>query len=521
LRVERVREREDAADHVRASALDDVLKELLQQVADIIEVDTTVLLLLGSDGRTLATDRDGRLEHELAAGLRIPVRHSGGNGAFADITSADGLDPLLRAGGVESVLAVPLLLDETVVGLLVAGTFEPRPFTEAEARLLQLFADRAVLEVCDGGALGEHRRAWTLQRSVLSEPLPEIPGLALAARYLPARPSAGIGGGWYDVLPLRDGRVGLAVGDVSSRGEHAARLAGELRDAMRAYAVDGETPAQVASRMWHFLDALESGEMATLLYAVYDPAPGTVRIYSAAHPAPLFVGEDGSVRIAPVNPAAPLGAGGPPRDEETEATLAAGDTMLLYTEGLAERSGDRLAERRARIVREARRDVNDPNALCSRLIANLLGGRRPEDDVALLALQAVPAGSDTLHRVVPASAEQLAPLRRLLRRWLAAHGADEHETSAITLAVQEAAANAVEHAYGLDDASFDVDATSADKEISITVRDAGHWRPPRGENRGRGLDLMRALVDEVDVHPGADGTTVLLRRRLGVPRGRR
>jgi anti-sigma regulatory factor (Ser/Thr protein kinase) len=192
--------------------------------------------------------------------------------------------------------------------------------------------------------------------------------------------------------------------------------------------------------------------------------------------------------------------------------------MLLYTEGLAERPGERLGERHARIAAEAARDVNDPSALCSRLIASLLGGRRPEDDVALLALQAAHPPGDHLHRVVPAVARELAPLRRLLRRWLIARGADEREIAAITLAVQEACANAVEHAYGLQDDTFELKAVHNGPQIAITIRDRGNWRPPRGENRGRGLGLMRALVDEVDVAADAAGTTVRLSSTVGGPK---
>jgi len=213
-------------------------------------------------------------------------------------------------------------------------------FSEDDARLLQLLADRAALEIEDGGLLEEHRRAWALQRSQLPQQLPEIPGVALAARYLPARATAGIGGGWYDAFVLRDGRVALAVGDVASRGERAALLTAELRNALRAYAVDGDPPAAVASRMWQFLEALERGEMATFLYALYDPAGGHVRYYSAGHPGPVFVAAGGRVTFGPVAPAAPLGVGGPPRDQENEAELMPGTTMLLYTEALAERPGD-------------------------------------------------------------------------------------------------------------------------------------------------------------------------------------
>src|SRR5439155_475575 len=135
------------------------------------------------------------------------------------------------------------------------------------------------------------------------------------------------------------------------------------------------------------------------------------------------------------------------------ADLPAGTTMVLYTDGLAERPGERLASRRARIA-EAAAGAPDPESVCSRLLARLLDGGRPDDDVVLLAVQAMPAPEDALLCTVPALAEELLPLRRQLRRWLAARGANEREIAAITLATQEACANAVEHAYGLADATF-------------------------------------------------------------------
>jgi anti-sigma regulatory factor (Ser/Thr protein kinase)/GAF domain-containing protein len=502
-----------------ARHLDDLLREILEQIADIVEVDTALIMLLGSDGRTLAAGSAAGLEEEIARRLRMPIgRPLGGGGrralAVEDVTAADGLDPLLREHGIHSLLAVPLVIDERFVGLLLVGTLTTRSFTEQDARLLQVLADRAALEIEDGGLLEEHRRAWALQRSQLPQRMPDIPGVALAARYLPARATAGVGGGWYDAFVLRDGRVALAVGDVAGRGERAAVITAELRNALRAYALDGDPPAAVASRMWQFLATHERGEMATFLYALYDPAGGHVRYYSAGHPGPVFVAGDGTVSFGPVTAAAPLGVGGPPRDEENEAELTPGTTMLLYTEGLAERPGDRLAERRARLAHEAGMAPNDPQSLCGSLVHSLLGGRRPADDVALLAVQEVAVPEDVIRRTVPALAEALAPLRRYLRRWLAACGADEHETAAITLAVQEACANAVEHAYGLADDTFELEAIHHGPVVEITIRDRGHWRPPRGHDRGRGLALMRALVDDVEVRPDDDGTTVRLHRRL-------
>jgi serine phosphatase RsbU (regulator of sigma subunit)/anti-sigma regulatory factor (Ser/Thr protein kinase) len=499
--------------------LDGVLHDLLDQVADLAEVDTAVLVLTGGAGHTIASGPHGEMDDQIAATLRLPIQLSrldGSGQQTSDVTAAAGLDALLRADGIESTLAVPLSIDERFVGLLLVGSRTARSFSEREARVLQVLADRAALEVETGGLLERHRRGWTLQHSMLAHPLTNVPGIALASRYIPASSNAGSGGGWCDALVVGEGLVGLAVGDVALRGERAAVLAIELRNALRAYAIEDSSPAAVTRRMWHFLAALESGQMATFLYAVYDPVHALIRVASAGHGPPMLVGRDGAVRFPEIDPTAPLGVGGPPTARERDFRLEPGTTMVHYTDALAERPGERLAERRDRVARAAAgADGNEPSALCTHLIGTLLNGRRAPDDVALLAVQATAVLDDALHRVMPAVPEELPPLRRLLRRWLEGLGADDREIASITLAVQEAGANAVEHAYGMDDASFEVDAIHHGPAVDITITDHGRWRAPRGEDRGRGLDLMRALVDDVEVVRHEAGTVVHLRRTIG------
>ena len=157
--------------------------------------------------------------------------------------------------------------------------------------------------------------------------------------------------------------------------------------------------------------------------------------------------------------------------------------------------------------------TDDVERLCADAIERLLPGEA-EDDVALVAVRVPPLEND-LRTMWPASPEALASVRRLLRRWLVMHGATEDEVYEILVACQEACANAVEHAYGPGRAHFHVDADEHDAEIRITVRDEGRWRAPRGSHRGRGLPLMRSLMDSVDVDHSESGTVVVLGRTLG------
>ena len=141
-------------------------------------------------------------------------------------------------------------------------------------------------------------------------------------------------------------------------------------------------------------------------------------------------------------------------------------------------------------------------------------GAAADDDVAVLGarLELLP---EALQTTWPASAETLPAMRPLLRRWLARWGAAEDEIYDIIVAVQEAAANAVEHAYAPGAATYEVAGTCEDGVVSFVVRDHGRWRSPRGTHRGRGISMMRALMETVDVTQDEDGTRVVLRRTLG------
>ncbi|MEA2368545.1 MAG: hypothetical protein QOH38_1263, partial [Thermoleophilaceae bacterium] len=156
-----------------------------------------------------------------------------------------------------------------------------------------------------------------------------------------------------------------------------------------------------------------------------------------------------------------------------------------------------------------------PDELVERLLSALVPEGGGEDDVALLAVGLTPLGRDRVVLRLPAEPPVLASMRRTLRQWLGALGAEEIETYDVLVAVTEAAANAIEHAYGPIDAAFDVEVeVSDDGDVSVVVRDQGRWRPPRGHNRGRGTLLMQELMDHFEVTTSEEGTEVRMRRRL-------
>jgi PAS domain S-box-containing protein len=360
----------------------------------------------------------------------------------------------------------------------------------------------------------EHTIAETLQRSLLPERLPRIEGLEIAARYLPAGRGAAIGGDWYDALELPDGRVALVVGDVVGHGLRAAAVMGQLRNAFRAYGLAESSPAEVMRRVNRLVMTAEDEVMATVLYLVLDRESGELTFASAGHPPPLVLGDE-EVHFLEGGRAVPIGAVEPVLFREATATLPPGAALLLYTDGLVERRDEPLEQRLDALAEAAGGAEDGLEGLCDAVLAGVIGPESvPSDDVALLAVRPRPVAARSVRFTLPAEPESLAGLRRRLGRFLHAAGADDEETYEITLTICEAAGNAIEHAYGPGDATFDVEASLDADQLVATVSDRGNWRDRRGAHRGRGLNIIEGLMDDVEVSTEADGTVVRMKRRL-------
>jgi PAS domain S-box-containing protein len=360
----------------------------------------------------------------------------------------------------------------------------------------------------------EHRIAEMLQRSLLPERLPDIEGLELVPRYLPASAGAAIGGDWYDALERPDGRVALVVGDIVGHGLRAAAAMGQLRNAFRAYGLVEASPAEVVARINRLVTSGVEEAMATVLYLVLDRETGEVTFTSAGHPPPLLVAPDGA-RFLDGGRSVPVGAADTAVFREGTALIPPGSSLVLYTDGLVERRDVPLERRLDDLARVASPPERDLDRLCDRILTGVLGDRVPADDVALLAVRPKPVPLDRFNLSLPADPGSLVVLRRRLGRFLHATGASEAETYEVTLTVCEAAGNAIEHAYGPEDATFEVDAAFEGGELVATVRDSGSWRERRSEHRGRGLAIIKGLMDDVEVAAEDRGTVVRMRRRLG------
>jgi anti-sigma regulatory factor (Ser/Thr protein kinase) len=287
---------------------------------------------------------------------------------------------------------------------------------------------------------------------------------------------------------------------------------GELRSAARAYALDGHSPAQLLRRMDALMRTTGRTFMATCLCLRLDAAAGRLSYASAGHPPALLRRADGTVERLTGGLAAPLGFLSGRRGREAEVQLEAGDVLALYTDGLVERRGRSIDEGIDALADALSQAGPAPDA--TRLLERLDADHGLDDDVALLVAHALPVDERRLELTLDAAPTTLAPLRRALSRWLDANAVGAQAAYDILLAVNESATNAIEHAYGPGAARFSVAARRDGDAVEIVIRDSGRWRPARGEHRGRGLRVMRATMDSVDVRRDTTGSEITLRRSI-------
>jgi anti-sigma regulatory factor (Ser/Thr protein kinase) len=246
---------------------------------------------------------------------------------------------------------------------------------------------------------------------------------------------------------------------------------------------------------------------------VFDPASGELRYASAGHPPPLVRTPGGEVRFLDEGRGMPLAVGFHTASDGM-ARLEPGSMLLLYTDGLVERRDERLGAGLDRLEAAVTDGPADVDALLDHVLSVEVPSGRPADDVALLAMSPLGDRAAPIRIELPADRNSVSSARHAVARWLTGAGADDMELYELTVAIGDACANAVEHAYGPGEATFEVGAELVDGDVVIDVRDAGRWRLPRGSNRGRGLQLMDAFTDSLEIDKTDGGTHVRMRRRL-------
>ncbi|MFF3865291.1 SpoIIE family protein phosphatase [Micromonospora sp. NPDC001898] len=448
--------------------------------------------------------------------LQVAARHALGLAEAARVVvTATGARSEADGGGTaaaEPSIVLPLTgtAGEQLGELRVWGRGEDTTDT-AQAALTQLA--RLIGVRLENAQLyeAEHRIATTLQHSLLPRTLPRLPGAVLASRYLPGSADVEVGGDWYDVVELDDDELVLVIGDVVGKGVRAAAAMGQLRNALRAYVLEGYDPGKSLTRLNRLVGSTEQSSFATVVCLQFSPRTGRLRYASAGHPSPLLIqGDDvGFLHDRALGP--PVGAIPAASYRTVEDELPPGARLLLYTDGLIEDRQLGIDAALGQLRDDATRPVGHVADLVDAVIERVASQPR-RDDVAVLALEVTEPNRFALR--LPADPARLSVLRRRLEDFLVAHRVDEIDLFDLTVAVSEAAANAIEHPVEPAEPTIGVEVTIADRTVVATILDSGQWRESTGAGfRGRGLELIKALGD-LTVRRTPEGTEVTLRRRL-------
>ncbi|MFC9927681.1 SpoIIE family protein phosphatase [Streptomyces sp. NPDC127190] len=410
---------------------------------------------------------------------------------------------LVLAYGIHSLLTVPLRAGSLVLGVANFWRSEkPQPFDAEELALAEELVARAAVSIDNARRYTrEHSMAVTLQRSLLPRTLPDQGALEIAYRYLPAQ--SGVGGDWFDVLPLSGARVALVVGDVVGHGLHAAATMGRLRTAVHNFSALDLPPDELLVLLDELVGRIDQDENpadegalvtgATCLYAVYDPVSGRCSVARAGHPPPALVHPDGRVEYPEVPAGPPLGLGGLPF-ETADLELAEGSRLVLYTDGLVE-DRDRDIDIGLDLLRDAL--LRTPGASAEETCRTVLDRlpARPSDDVALIVARTRVLGADRVAEwQVPSDPAAVSEVRGSVTRQLAEWDLDELAFTT-ELVLSELVTNAIRYGRGPIGVRLLRDRTLI-CEVSDGSTTSPHLRYAASTDEGgRGLFLVAQLAD--------------------------
>ncbi|MFL6119519.1 SpoIIE family protein phosphatase [Actinophytocola sp.] len=390
---------------------------------------------------------------------------------------------------------------------------EPRPVTTEDQTLLAMLGGRLGQGLQRVHQIDQQRETvLALQRAILG-PAQLPPGFAV--RYQPATVPLKVGGDWYDTIELPDGRIAVVVGDCVGHSLAAATVMGQLRSAFRALLLQNPDPAGALTALDRFAAVLPGARCATVFCAVLNRETGELVYSSAGHPPAVLVGADGGTQLLEGGRSLMLGLRPERPRHDARIQVPARATLLLYTDGLVERRRRPLDDgitAAATAIHDGRGAVLDQ--LASRVMTTLAPAAGYEDDVALL-LYRHPAPLEVEFAARPT---EVTAIRNSLRTWLNRCRIDAQQTVDVLIAAGEACANAIEHGHRANPGGrIRLRATALVDRLHLTVTDTGSWKLPQpaaNPHRGRGIALMRALMNEVTVDHGDTGTTVHLHARI-------
>jgi GAF domain-containing protein/anti-sigma regulatory factor (Ser/Thr protein kinase) len=514
----------------RAVTTEDAARAILRGATGSVGADAASIALASDDGRSLRVSpgllSSGTLRlrppFEISMNDRTVLAHVFRNGRALWIASPDEWKSRFEEGFATQgdlgrcLYAVPIVAKGEAIGALAVYFREERGKPSAdEAELISSFAHQAGVALERARAYEvEHEAAMTLQRNLMPEGTGYSATVDVDGRYLPATRGVHVGGDWYDIVDRPDGTVAFAVGDIAGHGLQAAAAMGQVRSAWRALALSMTEPNAILASLDRFAGGVDGAFFSTILTLLLDPSRNELRYASAGHPPALVIEPDGSARFLEGGRSVPLGLPFDLPRPQAQERLGEGSILVVYTDGLVERREEPLDRGLERLAQVASRVRTGSLTEISDGLLELVADDR-HDDVALLTI-GPRRPVEVFRRTFPADAHELATMRADLRTWLERSGLPTETREDVVLACTEAATNAIEHAYIGRRGDVLIEAESEDGALQVSVTDHGRWRHPRpDDSRGRGLELVRAVIGDVDVQRGEGGTTV--RMRVGIP----
>ena len=523
-----------------AVTVDDVAKVALQHAVSSLDCEAaSVCLGAGEQGGWRVARWRGTEVWDETAG-RLPLIWSGfREGAkVPEVAVAETGQRFVAEDGGELILPIGGPDVEGSIGYLGMR----REFPDAQMVVLEACA-QLVADAMVRARLYEAQRgtAELLQRTLLPQVLPSVPGVTLAARYQPVTTGTAAGGDFYDAFTLPDGRLAVTIGDVMGRGVAAATVMGQVRSGLRGAALTNSDPNAIFTALDELVISLDlswpaaaaygqgsayagiagfGGELfVTALLGVFDPATGELLLASAGHVPPAVVrrqvaasaqADPGRLaEFAKVEPGPPLGI--PGNRPVLRLVLEEGDALVAFTGGLLERHERSLTQGQATLLRTLSTMAStDPRSICQNLVDELIGREGLEDDCALLTLFRDSRAHHMASVLVPPHAGAVRWARRWVRGQMESWGLDEEIVAAAVIGVSELVTNVVLHAGTPARVSLEL----ADR-LLVTVEDTGGRGAPQSQtnedrsvSRGRGLALVAAISDAMGYERGVGGSTV-------------